>query len=239
MGSNRKAARSRGDVMKRLDDLEAEIEHLKTARRLPNSSYASGGVRTRGGRFLAEDLTGDKVFEVTTEPPDIFMRPELIATVARQVIGESVLTQTVDEFGNRTAVGTFGDLELSGTASPGPSISFELEGEAILAIWGSAAGVSSADDISRTEAFMDVEIDGPTTYTPDNGSFPFAAALELGETLLAPDRVSAAGSALLARKFDLDPGSYTVTAKYRVDGQGNVTTLDATWSRRWLIVIVF
>lgn len=90
MSNVRGQAASQGDIMRRLHALERQMELIRAAPSLQGAHVGRGGLRLSGGRLLAEDVSGDPVFRVDTDPADIFMRKSLLRTLALEIFGEAV-----------------------------------------------------------------------------------------------------------------------------------------------------
>jgi hypothetical protein len=64
---NPDAAFSRGDVMRRLADLERQVADLSTARRLEAASIGTGGLSVRGGHVIIQDASGVETMRLSTD----------------------------------------------------------------------------------------------------------------------------------------------------------------------------
>lgn len=235
MVANTDAAFSRGDVMRELRKLNERVDALETRRDLPHASYGSGGPRTRGGRFLAEDSSAEKVFEVTTEPPNIFMRPELISVVARLVIAEVIRSESVAAFQTTTS-DTYDDLSTVGPQIDNIEIS---DAGKMLVMVGAQANpnIDTSTGQLNEFAYMSYDIDGPTERDASD-----AEALVAGFAADPSSGSIAAGTFSNATKVvleeNLEPGTYTVTAKYKVEETLGGSP-SATFGDRNLTVIAF
>lgn len=214
MVANTDAAFSRGDVMREIRKLNERIDALETRRDLPHASYGTGGPRTRGGRFLAEDLSGQKVFEVTTEPPDIFMRPELISTVARQVIGESIYSADADDQIDLT------DTSFSFVSAPdgnGPSLTdvpISASGRAIVLISANILAAPTGDGSSEVSALIGYEVSGASSVAASSeNAGQLSQVTGIDDTSDISITVSATRMSLLT---GLNEGLHNFEAKYQV-----------------------
>lgn len=162
-----------------------------------------------------------------------FLTTTLGEAVARAVIGASVFYDQVAAGATRDAFGTFGDIAQGGTPSPGPEVSFELTGTKFIAIWGAAVNASvTAAVATRAAGFMDVDVVGPTPTGPSIISVR-------KDRTMTDHQLFADDSLAFSEQFDgLTPGSYTVTATYRVDDHGGGLS-SISWGNRWLLVIAF
>lgn len=243
-------AASRGDLMARLDALERQVAALRTGRRLPNASVGQGGIRVhaggsvrvhgggsvqvedggdivvQGGSLLAQDEAGERVFEVDTDPAEIFMRPELVQDVVgaildtpagsrliRGLIGnaihvDSVLTQET------TSSTSFTDL-----ATVGPQVTAPVSstGRALVEF-----GCVLTTDQSNDHVSMSFEVSGATNQAPSGFR---AVQLSFVEAV-----VQSTSMAVMVE--GLAEGANTFTAKY------TVTNIGATgfFGNRWMIV---
>lgn len=168
-----------------------------------------------------------------------WMTTTLGSAVARSVIGASVFFDLETSSGGavRTAFDTFGDLEgaVDSSPSPGPEVSFDLTGDRFLAIWG-APSLTRIGTESTAEGWMGIEVSGTASIPPTVG--------ETNQDFLSyPDVVGGMQvirSGVAAHMFtEMTSGSYTVTAKYRIDDQGSSSLTQVVWRDRWLFVIAF
>ena len=213
------AAKSRGDVMSRLAELERQVRSLQTSRRLEAASIGRGGLRVQGGRILAEDASGERVFEVTTEPPGIFMRPELISTIAAQAFADRITADSITGGGTGAPdAPDWGDLP----GDPGPSVTADVTDAGRMIVMLSAQITLQNNEGGRVSFEISdeggivvspfVTRDLAFTFNNDNGSF-----------------LAGAGVSYLIE--NLDAGLHTVTMKYQDSG--------VDFRERSLIVIAF
>jgi len=213
MGVVSDAAVSKGDLMRRVDALEEQVKQLRTARRLEAASIGRGGLRIQGGRLLAEDSALARVFEVTTEPPSIFMRQELISQLALTILGEAIRSaETPDEVVATSTSGAFVDL----TGGPAVTdVTIGASGRALV-IASAALFASPTGQDGEVTCYMGYAITGASTVAAST-----ATAVHLGFTRGDGSASLHPGAEMSASKVSLvdglNAGLHTFTAKYRVD----------------------
>lgn len=232
---NPEGAISKGDVMRRIADLERQVAELHTVRRLESAAIGVGGlrffgggsaafeggggisildggnIRQTGGSYRADDATGEKVFEVVSDPASIFLRQELIEDVATAVFAARVFADAIATL-EATSSATYTDL-----ATVGPSVTVDIgtSGRAIV-MWGATISPSAAG----TGGSVSFAVSGATTIAATNW-----AALLINEGTTGPQL----GAAKVAFVDSLNPGSNTFTLKYqRLGVNANVSFFDRT-----------
>ena len=220
------AARSQGDIAYRMKRIEDAIQDLQTARRLESASVGAGGIRVQGGRLLAQDAVGDRVFEVTTEPPGIFMRQELISALTREILGEAIQIGTRIAQGTTTTENAWVDLTFGGDPDPGPQVTVDIGSSGTCLVF-CAAQINVAEFGSGSMSFAGT---GPQTITAGFFGNAFnSVSLETGDF----SRPTCTAVMLIR---NVQPGTYTLTAKYQVS---NLTGAGVNFAHRVLLAIPF
>lgn len=217
MGVDAEVARSRGDVMHRLRQLEKLVERLAADRRLEAASIGRGGLRIQGGRLLAEDVNGDRVFEVTTDPPTIFLRKELITALAVDIFADRISSSKDPKTAFRSLT-TYGDLDGVG-AIPGPSVTAEISsaGKALV-LYGCDIDANSIAGAGKGGR-MSIRVTGASDIPADVGE-AYQNRLSGDDSLFVVSSVRA----LFANTYeDLVPGTNTFKAEYRTEEASAVT----------------
>jgi hypothetical protein len=133
-------ALSRGDVMRRLTDLEDQVRGLQTARRLEAAAIGRGGIRVRGGAIVIQDADGVETMRLSTAG--------LTLTGLLQVLGEIQVT------GNSIVVFDPDGSEVFRAGSDGLTLSGLLEvigGGDIQVTDGRLIAADSAGDVFRID----------------------------------------------------------------------------------------
>lgn len=220
------AARNPMDLPYRIQRIEDAIRDLQTARRLEAASIGAGGLRVQGGRVLAEDSAGDRIFEVTTEPAGIFMRQELISALTREILGEAIQIGTNIAQGSTTTENAWVDLDFGGSPDPGPEVTVEIGPSGRCLVFCSA-WISVAEFGSGSMSFAGT---GPESISAGFFGTVFnSVSLEVGDF----SRPTCTGVMLIR---DVQPGTYTLTAKYQVS---NLTGSGVSFAHRVLLAIPF
>lgn len=214
MGVISDAAVPRGDVMRRLDELEERVGMLSRERRLTAASIGSGGLRIRGGRLTIQDEQGDQL-RAGGDPGEFFLRPDLLDPFARAVLAAATATGSIDALESTTST-SYTDLN-----TVGPAVSaVQVEAGAALVFISGNLSTDVGDG-----ANMSFEVTGATE-------------LEAGQTgtlSLVTSGDSIAGSVTkVVPLLELNPGQHSFLAKYR-SGSGGL----ASFNQRVLTVIAF
>jgi hypothetical protein len=210
--------------MRELTEIKDRLARLETARRLESASVGAGGLRLKGGRFLAEDLSSERVAEITTDPAGIFLRQELIRDLALAIFADRIRFATVATVGILSGEQqTFQDL-----STPGPTVTIDvITGTAI--VFTTSEILTPGDGggaFPNSLGVMGVAVSGASTKAA-------SVATSQGLNNLNPDNVGV----LCTRAGifdDLTPGSNTFTAKYRAASDTQVS-----FSNRSIIVMAF
>lgn len=224
------AAFSRGDVMRELQQLRDRVKRLETVRRLPTASIGSGGLRIQGGRLLAEDSTGARVFEVTTEPASIFMRQALIEDLSAQVFAARI--HSADAPGQVNISHTSFAFD---SATGGPTVadvSVTAAGRAIVFVSASIA-TDFANTGTEIRGDMGYEVSGATEVAPVGDS---AVGFEFLNDTGQQNR-SGLNATRMSLLTGLNQGLHSFEAKYRVSAFG--ASDEAIFFSRNLTVIAF
>lgn len=193
-----------------------------------------GNVVINSGQLRATDSSGD-VFRLDPDVPEIFMRPELISAVARQVIAEVIHTDEVAAF-QSTSSTSYTDL-----STVGPTLSdIEISDTGRMLVFVSAF-INPAHNTSTGQlnefGYMSYEISGPTNRAANDADALIAG---LGTTVTSGD-VSAGlfnDATKVSFETGLSPGTYTIQAKYKTEATlGGSPTTD--FGARRLTVIAF
>jgi hypothetical protein len=96
MAVNPDAAFSRGDIMRRMDQLERRVAAQETARRLESASIGTGGLRVKGGSIVILDPSGVETMRLSTEGLTLTGLLSVLGSVA--VTDGSLIAQ--DELGD-------------------------------------------------------------------------------------------------------------------------------------------
>ena len=238
---NPDAAFSRGDIMRRLVDVERQLRELQTSRRLEAATIGEGGITLQGGRILAEDGQGERVFEVATNPASIFMRPELIQGIVEQIISSpsaKVLAAAI--FAERIHVSdgwgfqaqtdeiTWSDGGLGANNPTLTDIEITDAGFALVTLTGRMIidNVHATVPGALMGAQMSMQITGATTVSPD--SFGGGAFLEhrhkIAGTASGDWTSIKAGSVIVPQV--LNPGVHTFAARYSSAVGDNLILVD-------------
>lgn len=182
------AALSRGNIMRRLADLEDRLDRLTTARRLEAASIGAGGLRIQGGHLLAQDGAGGKVFEVTTEPASIFMRQELIKQLVKELMAEAITE--ADGFGTNTFDTDNVWEEYIDVSTSQPVVASNVDVAAGRCLVIMSATLTARPPAGETGSIrMSYGITGPGGFNRDPGSKKVAigrAAADVSETVEHP-----------------------------------------------------
>lgn len=182
-----------------------------------------GDISVTDGRLVASDQAGE-VFAVDPTIPRIFMRPELIQQVTREVLAAGILS---DSAAGEVDTSSSSYVALSG----GPSISdVSIGPSGIAMVWlGAQAHATSSGGspgFGQT-GFMSVNVSGASSVSPlDANSF------QVTHTDLGGDSFSGGRSMAVARISGLNEGTHTFAARYRVDGN-----TPFFWRAREIVVI--
>ncbi|MGH8878567.1 MAG: hypothetical protein ACRD0P_14685 [Stackebrandtia sp.] len=188
MGLISDPARSQGDVMRRLREMEKRVQRLEAMRRLEAASIGAGGLRvTNGGRITVEDADGIAVDLATLA----------FGIRAGRVLASEFTTQSV-----------FGDLD-----TPGPSVEVEIgPSRRAFAFISCSAGAGPG-----TSAAASVEVSGASSLDPETLSYMAAFITSTGDAAQTID-ASATSLVLLDASDGLSEGMNTFTLKYANTG---------------------
>lgn len=231
MTINPDGAFSRGDMMRRITELENQVRALSTARRLPAAKVGRGGLRVQGGLFRAQDSEGDDMFRVGGDPGELFLREDLLAPFARAVLASGITSRTAE---GTVTTGSTTFVELSG----GPTVSVEIgeTGRALVFLSAVLGGTNSGTPANLVSigARMGFEITGATQRTSTNAQSlaTFVQQQHVNDFLW--EVRNRHGITLLVE--DLNPGQNTFTALY---ASLSATSLDADFSDRNITVVAF
>jgi len=204
-----------GDIVKRLERLERKQQEMGSARRMENASVGNGGIRLTGSSLtVTDDLGGQVVVQLGilddgTQGLQI-VDPDTGAPVDLHTIAFGLRSDRADRSGELTRGTDPGQLEwrdLPGNSGVGPSVTVRVGRTGRMRVSIAARmGCRSSGDPNTCSAAMGFEIDGPEQFSAFYWGY-----LEL----IAHD--SANVVATLGRPYEvsgLEPGLYTVTAKY-------------------------
>lgn len=221
---------SQGDVMRRLAELERQVQQVQTARRLESASIGSGGLRIHsGGGIVVQGADGGgDVFRVNSDPVELFLRPELIEALSVEIFAARIHTDYVEDQETTTS-GSYEDL-----ATVGPVVSnvpISASGKAV--VWMAAVIEANCASPSgggvTVTADMGFEVSGATSQSPGAlGQF-----LMQGNFDAAEETSNVARLGITSVATDLNEGLHTFTAKYRrVQG-----TAPVPFAERTLVVL--
>ena len=251
MGVISDPAVSRGDIMRRLDELEAEVTALKTARRSERTAIGRGGQRVhsggsvtveggggivvsdggdvgvRGGRIIGEDAAGTRVFEFATDPATIFMQQDLIQGLVEAIMASpSGRTLSAQVFADRIQSASVATNE---TASSGTFGDLTTPGPAVT-IEITAARAALVIVTARIHAgvlgttsggLMGFAVSGASAFQKEQANAATNIRFFADEGISDTQRASALS--LITAADGLNAGTNTFTAKYATGGSGTAT----------------
>lgn len=215
------AAFSRGDVMRRIADLEAKLSAMSTARRLEAAAIGKGGLRIRGGRLTIQDIDGDDMLRAGGDPGEFFLRQDLLTPLALAVLSDRQHTAptVTTALPESTTSTSFTDLTTAGPSVSGVDV---VTGRALVLLGGALVANPGEAPV------MGFEISGATSREADD--FGGVLALFAGA---AGDAVALTTTAVVPVD-GLNEGTHTFTAKYKSDQGGT-----ALFNQRALTVIAY
>lgn len=248
------AARSQGDIMYRLQELERQVRDLQTANILEAASIGAGGMRLHGGGGLRVHEGGDVNIEdggnvnvrdggavrvtdgllaAADSDGDVFrVDPRVPEIFMRPELISAVSAQVFADrikFDYVSATGStqgtsFGDLG-SGSGPTVSNVEVTDTGRVLIML---GAFISPPATTLGSAGTMDVQVSGATSIAPAVGQHSYA----LGHSGSGAPNVSMDASKVSVIE-DLNPGMHTFAAKY-------VHSIDpVTFARRLLVVIAF
>jgi hypothetical protein len=229
---------SRGDVMRRLNELEKQVREFTSGRRMENATIGAGGIRVKGsggvtlqqGGGLTVEDGGDIVIRggalnVYDDTDTLIAAIGLLPNGARGIAALDPSTGSLVEmstmaFGTRSVDAE--DEEVLGTENvwvslPGgpvvPNVPIGSSGRALVMV---TADISCRPTGSNTEvdAWMGYEITGATTRAPSVYDSVRAAFRRDADTTGNPGITVAASREVLVE--GLSQGLHTFEAKYRM-----------------------
>lgn len=237
----------KGDLIRRVTELEQQVKQLLTARRLEAASIGRGGlrlhsggsllvddggdIRVAGGRLEAVDGDGDGVFVVDSTEPSIFMRQELITQLSLAILADRLHSDSIPLSG-----GTVTDPGLSYIAADGPSLTdveVSQTGTLLLLITARIQCQINQPTGVSAQGWMSYRITGATTVEPGDDEalaheFSGPAADVIASTVQATRLVLVEG---------LNPGSHTIAARYRSQGVDAAPQTEVIFSSRNLTAL--
>lgn len=227
-------ARSSGDVMYRLKDLERQIQDLQTARRLESASIGTGGLRVKGGRIRIQDEQGNDTLVLSTDGLSLAGLLQVDGDIHQRVGSEFVPLAALA--GGAQAATVVTEQSLSGPAgtdtgyvdltTTGPSVTFTTHtGKWLLLM---IAQVETAGD--KTAGRMSYTASGAQTVAADNARSSLV-------NYAAPG--GGVQSAVYTEVRTGTPGQITVQAKYRMIAPAATFPGSASWANRAVIVLPY
>lgn len=224
------AATSPADIMHRLRNLEREVAALRTARTLESASIGAGGMRIQGGLLRVQDTDGDDMFRAGGDPGEIFLRDDLLAPFAVDILGSRIHSATTAA---QILVDSTTYLNLGGPQLGNIDI---ISGRALVFLTALVLAPRTAGENIR-DGVMGVQVSGATDIDPNDDPNMLdtlrvgANALPTIDTIEVRVRASAA-----VWIPNLNPGVHSFGARYRTFGNG---TEDVLFMNRTITVIAF
>lgn len=206
------AAVSRGDVMKRLDELETKIEQLQTSRRSVSTAIGSGGLRVRGGAIVIQDASGVETMRLSTDGLSLTGVLQLIGEL--QVIGGGDI-QVTD--GRLVAADASGDVFAVDPRVPEIFMRKELISDLVNEIVEELIGSPAGSTLIRGLIGEAIHTDSIETQET-TGSTNFTDLATVGPQVTAP--ISSTGRALVefGCVFTTDTVNDHVSMSFEVSG---------------------
>lgn len=267
MTSNRKAAFSRGDLPRRIDELEEKVARMQTARRLEAASIGAGGLAVKGGSIVIYDTAGVETMRLSTDGLTLEGLLTVIGNI--QVAGGTIEIRDANDnvqvrLGALTSTSGFGLEQLVGStfvplaALAGGAVPDVVpDEESLIESAGSSTSYENLDTVGPSVTFTTytgkwlillVAHAGVSTETAARMSYSASgeqsvSAADARSSLLT-DPGTAMGiqnSVIYANVHTGAPGEITVTAKYRCipPAAGPPANGVASWQNRALIVIPY
>lgn len=207
------AAFSRGDIMRRLRELEKQVERLQTARRLEAASIGAGGLRLIGGLLRIQDTDGDDMFRAGGDPGELFLRQDLLADVTRAIMGAAITGGRT----NGVAIITASSWADPNTGDAGPVLSGVNVGESGRCIVHMSAGLSqlTLNDGSVGEVQMSFKVTGVTSRSAGSTG---TLSLGRGQSGTGGNDIPSGFLGATALLEDLNEGVHTIRAQYQLTG---------------------
>jgi hypothetical protein len=157
---NPDAAFSRGDVMRRLADLERQVADLSTARRLESASIGTGGLSVRGGHVIIQDASGVETMRLSTDGLSLTGLLSVLGSIDVEGGGDITVTD-----GRLVARDSTGDVFRVDPTVPEifmrkaliSALSSEILGDRV-----HTASVATDEDLTDEQSFGDLPSAGPS-----------------------------------------------------------------------------
>lgn len=191
-----------GDLVRRIETLERRLQELQSGRRLEDAAVGARGLRLIGSSLKAIDPdTTEEVLRLGILEDGnvglVLVDPDTGREVSLSTLAFGLQADYVGSSAD-TSGGTWEDLD-----PPGPSVTVRVGNSRKMTVTV-GADMDNLSTPTKVHQVMSFEISGPEDIPPAMGNGAHNETAEFGRNTSTKTRVVE----------NLDPGIYTVTAKY-------------------------